>query len=253
MESYRKIEQSGEEVNFEYFMSPDNRHDIYEFCKDLGQYLERQNLHRVIFIDRAARVAWVGLHEFWKLHYPEKPVPQINFINPLPFDPHDNMYDDHFEDESEEDKNSIILIDSGKAKSARRINRIKESVGERFEGVYSNLAKDKKSPLVLFDTCSHYGKTLKNVTARLTEIGFKDIRIITAKRPDKRSGIEVAHEIGLNAVHEVQCYPFGMDDAVEKGVDVKSDKNWDSDSELSQIIREDMRRVIREEDKERTL
>jgi hypothetical protein len=68
--------------SYTYFDHAAERHDIYEFCKELTEYLAKNKVRNIMFIDRGARGAWVGVHEYWKRHYPDREMPNLYFVNP---------------------------------------------------------------------------------------------------------------------------------------------------------------------------
>lgn len=223
---------------YEYFDNRHERHDIYEFCKELGRYLEKHKVPNIIFLDRSARLAWIGVDEYWNQHFKDTPKPHFYFVNPGGFRRTKNglMVDPH-------EIGSFLseLMETGRPP----IQKTEEDIIERFMTVYPDLTKDIDKPLVVFDTCAHTGKTLQPVLDILEKVGFEDIRTITANTPDYSSEIEPAAVIDTRT-HLRSCYPFGEDSLVAKTKDVVSKPDPQGDQYLGNQARQEIRSIIRE-------
>lgn len=205
---------------YEYFISKHERSDIYKFCKGLAEYLKTNNIPNVLFVDRSARPACTGVDEYWNQNFSGVPKPKFYFTNPDGFNTTLVRAPSIKEDEMLRllvKKKEIVMVESGSATD----NATMLDIADRFEEVYTQLAKEKDKPLVIFDTCSHTGGTINDIVEVLDLAGFTDIRIITANSPDPTSGITPATRID-KYTRLTSCYPFGQDDLIEKGTDVVS-------------------------------
>jgi hypothetical protein len=230
---------------YEYFSSRHERHDIYLFTKNLTNYLEREGIRNIMFVDRSARPAWVGVSEYWNNNFPGKKKPGMYFINPTAEgDEIIHEFTRFFKSigvDLEAMRGAKFI--SGKEDELRQRNR---ALKERFEEVYTDLVKEKSAPLVVFDTCAHTGMTMHDVTKFLEEVGFEDIRIITANRPDRSSEIRHAERIDRH-IHMTTCYPFGSDSLVTKGNDIVSERDDEIDRTKGLMVREEIKRIVKNE------
>jgi hypothetical protein len=53
--------KSKENIKYEYFSDPIERHDIYEFSKGVSNYLHDNKIPNIILLDRSPRPFWVGI------------------------------------------------------------------------------------------------------------------------------------------------------------------------------------------------
>lgn len=222
---------------FEYFSVPAYRHDIYEFSRSLTDYLEKNGIRNVLFVDRGARPAWVGVDEYWKEHYPEKPRPGAYFINPGVFSERARATVEASSMLTHMTDGLLPPILGGLAEETERAAR-------KFIATYPELMKAKDEPLVLFDTCSHSGSTIIPLHVMLQAIGFSDVRVLTANEPNYVSPVQTDAELDKFAKLEV-CYPFGNDTLIKKGRDIVSEPNQDGSREVGNMIRHEIREIIR--------
>jgi len=230
---------------YEYFGNEHKRHDIYEFSKELSIYLQENSIKNIIFLDRSARPAWVGVDEYWNQHHkPDTPKPGFYFVNPDGFVVRDGTLISDM-------RQVMLLLDQLMATgslSPEQKTKTTREVGQRFSEVYPNLIQEKDEPLVVFDTCSHTGGTIKPVIAVLEHLGFSDVRVITANEPDWDSGIEPDALID-GETRLTSCYPFGNDSLVKKKDDVVSVRNENANQQQANLLRSEIRRIVREEGK----
>lgn len=221
-EMLRWFEASEKEKKEEgkYFNFPNERmrQDIYLFCKGLATYMADEELKNVVFLDRGARMAWIGVNEYWNMHYKDLKKPGFFFVNPEGFDATGEKTFDRFLQREDEIRN-------------------------RFSEVYTHLMEKKTEPLVLFDTCSHTGDTIRSVHDTLLDLGFTDVRIITANSPDDVSGIEAAKDISKGTSFTL-CYPFGNKSGVKKRDDVVSVRDTGQDQADINGIRNEIKQII---------
>lgn len=146
------------------------RKNLFQYCKLLSEYLLSENIEQIIFIDRSARGAWVGIDTYWKTHFESASKPRMYFLNPHGVNKSDSLVE--------------------------------------FKTKFSFLYSQNQKPVVVFDTCCHSGWTLRTVKNFLERLDFQDLRFITAESPDSKSHFETATclDKGLGSQH---CYPFG--------------------------------------------
>lgn len=225
--------------SFEYFDHPRIRHTVYEFSKELTTYLEKNDIKNILFIDRGARPAWVGVDEYWKEHYPDKQRPDIFFTNPDAFDP-------KLKDVI--DKTNFLATILGGSLNVDAIEDAVAPQAEEFSRVYEQLMEEKDQPLVLFDTCSHSGKTIIPILAVLGQLGFSDVRVLTAYPPNLHSPIRTDADLH-KSVKMHTCYPFGVDSLIEKGDGITSDRGSDSGRAKGIMLRHEIREIVRRKGK----
>jgi hypothetical protein len=229
---------------YQYFDRKAERSDIFKFSRGIAEYIEREGVRNVLFVDRSARTAWVGVDEFWNQHFKDIPKPGFYFVNPDGFDP-DLV-------EVPELQRSALLREFVKAFDVPLLGASDDdreetmnSIAERFEEVFKRLSDQKDQPLLLFDTCSHTGGTIHNIVKILDRLGFEDVRIITANSPDADSGIVPDARIDRHT-RLVSCYPFGEGSMVRKRVDVVSERDPDPRQRLvGTVIRKEIRSIVR--------
>ena len=99
--------------------------------------------------------------------------------------------------------------------------------------------------IVVFDTCAHSGKTMRPVLDLLHKVGFSDVRVVTANEPDAYSGLEPDAVIDT-FIRIGSCNPFGTNSLVQKGNDIVSNRNNDSeDQEEGNLVRREIREIMR--------
>lgn len=235
--------QPQEEGGYNVFRNEYVRHDIFEFSKELATYVAENEIKSIIFLDRSARPAWIGFNEYWKMNYSDKPKPSINFINPEAFDPLHPMY----HQEEKEPQGIVLVTKDGEIRELDRIKQATREIQTKFEDVFNRLVDRKDEPTLIFDTCSHSGGTIEDVTSALRSIGFSDLRVITANRPDDKSGVKADAFIDNNT-YLTSCYPFGKWSAVDKGDDIISEASPYSGS-TTRFVREEIKRIIHDQGK----
>jgi hypothetical protein len=149
--------------------------DIYEASKNLADYLSKEKIINVIFLDNSARQAYIGLKEIWKKEHTNETEPGIYFINPKPL----------------------------------QVESDYEILAEEFSKKYKNI--DKTQTLLIYDVCYHTGDTIFSVKDFFAQMGFSDIRIaITSVEADLRTDITNSIDfICLDERAKLGCHPFG--------------------------------------------
>jgi hypothetical protein len=125
-------------------------------------------------------------------------------------------------------------------------NELRSDAIVRFEEVYTKLCSEKDLPLLVFDTCSHTGGTIKSACDLLTSAGFTDVQVVTAEAPDPWSGVVTAAKIDRKR-KEDGCYPFGYytESLVQKGADIVSVRDPKAARSGAQVRRE-IRQIMRD-------
>lgn len=227
-------------TEYRYFSNDAERHDVYEFCKELAIYLKEHGTKNVLFADRSARPAWIGVDEYWNLHYKDAKKPGFYFANPdgyaflseSPAIPPEKLF-----------STMLHVLARGEFPADTR-----SEAAERFEQVYKPLLADKEEQIIFFDTCAHTGMTAHAVTSVLKEVGFTNVGVITANTPDEESGIVPEAVIDTHA-RLSSCYPFGGETLVEKTDDLLTERDPYGRQQVGNLMRSEIRRIIRDEGK----
>lgn len=219
--------------SYEHFKRPEFRHDAYEFCKEFTEYLHRTKAKNVIFLDRAARMAWVGVHEYWKEYFPNEEMPGMYFVNP---------------DSVGENVQLVVAMTSlFGANPFPALRGMTEKQQQEFADTFQTLMKQKGERLVVFDTCTHSGRHLLPVMAMLEGNRFTNMRIVTANAPDAISPVVSDARLDRR-VKMHNHYPFGHGRyaLVQKGDHIVSLRGNDADKEIGARLRRELRQIIRD-------
>jgi hypothetical protein len=154
---------------------PGHKEDVYESSINLANYLKDEKISNIMFLDKSARQAYVGLKEAWKKVGEDETEPTIYFINPNQL-------------RGEEDFSSYK---------------------DEFERTYKHL--NREEPILLYDACVHSGASLFSTKAFLESLGFKDIKLgVTSSDKsfpeDKNSELDF---VGLDHRAHAGCHPYG--------------------------------------------
>ena len=163
--------------------SEKSRENIYESSKKLADYISKEEIQNVFFLDNSARQAYVGFREMWKKEHNQEVEPGIYFINP---DPLKYGYD------------------------------IDEVLTEEFAKKYYNVDKNEK--VLIYDVCIHTGNTIFNVQDFFKKMGFTDVRIaITSVSKDlSAASKEKLDLVCLDERAKAGCHPYGKPSYVQK-------------------------------------
>ncbi|MCB9808780.1 hypothetical protein H6776_00070 [Candidatus Nomurabacteria bacterium] len=245
MINFNSFKQERLPEKYTYFDSPEERKTIFHFSKELAEYIHDQDIHQVIFLDRSARLAWVGVDTYWKTTYPESDHPEYFFLNPDAFDSEGSMY---FEENIPSSQAKLDIAMSSLLNIEPRLAR-KQNPGELYsahdlDNLYPGLAQSKANPILVFDTCSHSGKTLRNVRNALNAFDYKNLKIVTANEPSEESSDLVDHSLA-DADTMVSCYPFGRASGVKKDETLPSQVHKEY-REIPAQARKEIREIIKE-------
>ncbi|MFZ5954926.1 MAG: hypothetical protein ACOYT4_00725 [Nanoarchaeota archaeon] len=176
-------------MKYKYLASSEARNEIRAISNNLAEYLHENQIKSIIFLDRSARLGYIGLRYAWSDLYPNEKCPDVYFTNP-------EVY-----------------------KRNRKI-AIKE-----FDGKYKRLAKNKESKIMLFDTYICTGDTIYSVKKVMNKTGYKNIELGISKPKSPNILAVLARKIkfqdktnfhALNYIPNYMCCPFGKDSMVEK-------------------------------------
>lgn len=234
-------EQFSQAPKFEYFDSPAERHDIYEFSKELADHLHEKGIKNIVFMDRSARLAWVGLDEYWKQNYPNEKHPGYYFINPDGFFAPKLVMEENKISRKDQMFDAMVYERTGRSAIGELIAEKIVQLGEDFGEKFKNIDIDEK--LAIFDTCSHTGHTLLPVVATLDQAGY-DLEIITARTSDDDSEVQSDKSLDANA-KLASCYPFGRASGIAKGSDMVSSRDLRADRDDVVRARKEIREIIK--------
>lgn len=113
--------------------------DALKISYRLSNYIHQEEINSVMFIERSARPAYLGIRKAWDILFSDQELPSLYFINPRTF---------------KEDKLG------------------EEEILKEFESTYSDLAENKEDEILLVDTCMHSGEMMYSITGLLEEAGY---------------------------------------------------------------------------------
>lgn len=160
-------------------------------------YLLNNNVNNLVLLDRSARAFYAALYAWYDFFHPDKPKPNVYFINP-------------------------------DFKSEKKLKH-------EFRGGHPYLYEKRDKPVLVLDTCCHSGNKLSRVKKLLTKVGFSDVRyrIMTV---DDEEPANIDYNIAEIAVPRKRgCYTIGQDWLVEKGNKVTSKRDHKIDPEVKRI------------------
>lgn len=234
------------EKRYEYFRSPEQRQDIYQFSKGVSEYLHEEKIPNFVIIDRSPRPLWVGIDEYWKEHYADEPRPNIYFVNPASFDTAERARKEKNFSASQMMFDAFMYQQTGTSEIYEKSNEIRKDLEERFEERYTQLKKDKDKPIALFDNCIHSGETLMPVLVFFDANGYEDIRVVIGETLRDQSNIVIDKNF-TDKVKRVSCGAFGRDLGVEKD-DTEVYSYLDKHANRNRVIqcRKEIRRIVKE-------
>lgn len=137
-------------MEYRYFGEKRSREELLQICASTADYIDREGVVSVVLMDRGARLAGVGLHEYYRTHRLTTTPPRIFYVNPYGFQTGD---------------------DSWRSQSTESV------IAEELAAGFPLLCRDRVSPVLLFDACIHTGCTIKPVWRELRRCGFADVRV----------------------------------------------------------------------------
>jgi galactitol-specific phosphotransferase system IIB component len=172
-----------EKGSFGLAESEKSREDIYESSKKLADYISKEEIKNVFFLDNSARQAYIGLREMWKKEHDKEVEPSIYFINP---DPVRYGYDTD------------------------------EALTKEFNERYYKVDKNEK--VLIYDVCIHTGSTIFNVQELFKKMGFTDVKIAITSVSDECSAEnkEKLDLVCLDDRAKAGCHPYGKPGYIQK-------------------------------------
>ena len=207
---FEKEKPNSLEKNYEFFKSPQEREELFNYCKSISEYLREEEIPNMVIIDRSSRPLYVGVREYFKTKYKEEKTPNIYFMNPKGFKAKEYL--------DSEDISQIIHLCKKKGdigESSKQVQN-EEDISKEFKDVYKNLINDSDKPVLVFDTCSHTGASLYPIVSALKENDFADVRVGTVTPPDENSYIKSDFIATKDKPSHGCCFPFGKEKAIEK-------------------------------------
>lgn len=234
---------------YQYYADQSERHDIYQFSKELSQYLHKEKIPNIVMMDRSARLAWVGVDEYWKEKYKDEKKPNIYFVDPKRFDYVNKVYEENNFSALDAYRDRLNYQNNGKLTLEKEFNEAEEKLKQEFKEIFKNLEKDKDKPIALFDTCIHSGTTLIPVVSFFNKNGFEDIKVIVADDDRDQSTLLINKSLNKNTMR-ISCHPFGYQynpsgvvrkDNITSSYDPKS-----ADRDVMITSRHEIRQIIKD-------
>jgi hypothetical protein len=197
------------EKDYRFFQHFEERQELFDYSKAIGEYLKTQGITNLVIIDRSARPLYIGVREYLSLKYPNEPKPNIYFVNPKGFKVSEELTDGEIEE---------IINDcnwKGDVHEGEEFVKTHEDIAREFSNMYKRLINDRDKPVLIFDTCIHRGRTLAPVKKIFKESGFSDVRIGSINPAE--NGSMVKHDFYITEkTPRKLCYPFDYDRIVNK-------------------------------------
>lgn len=184
------------------------RAELYDFSRGTAEYLHDNHVPNVVYVDRGARLGWVGMKEYWKRAYTEK-APDVFFVDP-----------------------------NGFARSF--------GLGKRMQKQQPTLNARRDQPVLVMDTCIHTGETLLPILKGLRKAGFNDVRGGVVSSYDNFSGY--TPDLILQTTQpDGACHPFNGEATTKHGKGVVSAARYHKEASVFGTgIRAEIRDIIAE-------
>jgi len=239
----KKAEVDTKDGKYEFFVTPEQRREIYFFAQQLSRHIKEGGISNLILMDRSVRPMHIALSEFWHAAYPDDALPNIFFVNPKGFKPTAEMTNRNIRRELFTSARKDDNYDEPKER------RTREDIYDDFTATFGNLIKDNDKKTLLFDCCIHTGKEIKPVISMLEAAGFDDLEIGTIASPAQETGVNVDFSV-IKKEPSKPCKPYDFDYLVEKTFDsvtsspssdeVRRDRGRRLRSEIKSVIQSTM-------------
>lgn len=239
-------ELQGRRAGYEFYPDPAERQELVEISEKTADYLHDNEIRNFILLDRSARPAYIGVKEVWKKKYPDKPLPDIYFVNPTGFM---NDKDALAPGMTGLPKGMEIMFDGQRKGNdvgdAFTEPRPQEDIEKDFTETYKRLTENRDQPTLLFDTCVHSGDSLRPVQTTLQNLGFNELKVGVVGEDMNTSDIKPDF-IAVQGTPLGVCYPFDRDRMVERRFDsVTSRPTTDTISrERGIALRNEIRSIV---------
>lgn len=234
-------EEESQPTSYEFFITPRERDELFNYCAKVAEYLKSEQIANLVIIDRSSRPMYIGVREYWRAKYPEEQMPGMYFMNPKGFKARENLTEDEILSIRED---AYWKDDADEAGSKPRSQA---EILTELDQTYTELAKNKQKPLLVFDSCLHTGNTLAPVIDTLRVAGYEDVRVGTVSPGDPDAVVNA--DLYLTTRIPVKgCYPFDQDRAIEKTfTSVYSQPTIDPQKrQRSSRLRREIRRIVKE-------
>jgi hypothetical protein len=196
LESYNLVVEAG-------FQDRESRDELRKITRNLVRYVFKNKVKNLLLLDEAARPAALAFVREWRKEYPSEKRPDIYFMAP----------------EVRQDAGASI----GRSERALQDTRIAGGFNpEEFRNRYKRLIGNKNQPTLVFDVCSHTGKTINQTHSLLEKEGFSSLKIglvyeELGKKEYALTSKRKADFVASKDFDRSGCHPFGRDYAVKKG------------------------------------
>ncbi len=230
--------------NYRFFTDPEEREQLADIGARMVEYVRENDINQVAFLDVSARLGYVVFSEAWKQRYPDEPVPERYFFNPLGFETEETMsIEDHGTprymevaakqfDDDQSNRLSHLLWRLSRHGFGDEDQRVKDFVLEELGGVRSeeeiledfkhsfpkikpsesNNSDSPENRLLIVDTCVHSGMSVKPIIGVMEQLGFRqgdNMFIGVIGNRENYSGIDPDFVAVSGRVNK-GCYPFGF-------------------------------------------
>ena len=236
-----KLMKKGTE-SYLIFDDVESRKVAVEIGKNIASYMHDRGLQDIVFVDRAARPAYISLKENWRHMYPNDPIPNIYFMNPKGF---------KSKDKPSMNSESLLFEFLGSFIKGEEVEnpslmRTEKEIAEEARKIYKKLLDKPNKHILLYDNCIHSGKSVKPIIDTLTGMGL-DVRLGISSDNRNSSGIN-ADLVCLDTVPKGSCYPFDKDQLVSKTYSSVTSKPSIGEDRIifSRQIRKEIKKAVTE-------
>jgi hypothetical protein len=198
----------------------DLQSDLYGFSRSLTEYCRNGDFADVVFIDRSARLARVGMKQYWNLAYPGDTLPDMHFMSP-----------------------GGARIQEGGSFFSNMVasfgrNIVEKRAAKQLKASQSTLLAKKDQPVLLVDACLHTGNTFKYARDVLGRVGIHDVYAAVYCDTEESDAVASSDFAYTRAKSEITCSPFARDMSIDNilesvyslryigSPDIASDRIW---------------------------
>jgi hypothetical protein len=192
-----------------YFENKNWRQDLVDISEKNVEFIVENDIKNIVFLDRSARLAYIGINCVWDEKYSNLKKPNIFFINPEVF-------------------------------KIRDFDFLNQEFTEKYR--FLNTKKDEN--LLIYDTCIHDGKTMSSVVDFFKRVGFEKIKVgIAGEDMSNRSTVR-PDLISLDFT-TFPCNQFFLNLNCSKGSSLSVElNNCDWEKKESLKIRKDIKKIF---------
>lgn len=213
----------------EYFGHEKEKEYLFKVIEGLSRYISDGGIGNIVLVDRAARHAAAGLRAYWKLGCPKERMPDIYFIDPEPI--------------------KEVIYSSSSMNINKNTLWAGMEAAKMFKARYRHLLKRKEKPTLIFDTCSHSGRSLEAIVNLLKRSRFRNLHTGTAIKANDQAFIQPDFYILEKRSYWKGCRVLGQQGTYgvdKKGGSIIAEKvSSKYESNVSREIRQEIREIIR--------